>query len=59
MVHSGFLGAYDSIKTKLFRIVDQVTASRSAEDPWVVFVTGHSLGGALATLAAYDVSRRK
>lgn len=59
MVHSGFLGAYDSVKNKVFRIVDQVTASRSAEEPWVVFITGHSLGGALATLAAYDVSRRK
>lgn len=25
MVHSGFLGAYDSVKTKVFKIVDQVS----------------------------------
>jgi hypothetical protein len=59
MVHSGFLGAYDSVKNKVFRIMDQLTATRSAEDPWTVFVTGHSLGGALATLAAYDLAGRK
>jgi alpha-beta hydrolase superfamily lysophospholipase len=59
MVHSGFLGAYDSVKNKVFRIVEQLTATRSAEDPWTVFVTGHSLGGALATLAAYDLAGRK
>lgn len=58
-MHSGFLGAYDSVRTKVFRIVEQVTASRSAEEPWVVFMTGHSLGGALATLAAYDLAGRK
>jgi len=58
-VHSGFLSAYDSVRTKVFRIVEQVTASRSPEEPWVVFMTGHSLGGALATLAAYDLAGRK
>lgn len=59
MVHSGFLGAYDSVRNKVFRVVEQLTASRSAEEPWTVFVTGHSLGGALATLAAYDIAGRK
>lgn len=59
MVHSGFLGAYDSIRNKITRIVGQVTADRSADQPWQVFMTGHSLGGALATLAAYEMAGRK
>lgn len=59
MVHSGFLGAYDSVKAKIFRIVDQVTANRSPAQTWTVFVTGHSLGGALATLASYELAGRK
>jgi nuclear pore complex protein Nup85 len=59
MVHSGFLAAYDSVKAKVFRIVDQATAGCSAEQPWNVFITGHSLGGALATLAAYDMAGRR
>lgn len=59
MVHSGFLAAYDSVKAKIFRIVDQATSGRSAKQPWDVFITGHSLGGALATLAAYDMAGRR
>jgi alpha-beta hydrolase superfamily lysophospholipase len=59
MVHSGFLTAYDSVKAKLRRIVDQLTADRSPEAPWTVFLTGHSLGGALATLAAFEQAGRK
>ena len=30
----------------------------SNEEPWTVLFTGHSLGGALATLAAFDLSHR-
>jgi alpha-beta hydrolase superfamily lysophospholipase len=50
---------YDSIKAKLRRIVDLLTRDRSAEQPWTVFLTGHSLGGALATLAAYEQAGRR
>eukprot|EP00879_Flechtneria_rotunda_P023208 GHRR01024539.1.p1 GENE.GHRR01024539.1~~GHRR01024539.1.p1 ORF type:complete len:572 (+),score=242.27 GHRR01024539.1:796-2511(+) len=59
MVHSGFLKAYDTVKTKVLKIVDQLTADASAAMPWTIFVTGHSLGGALATLAAYDLAGRR
>lgn len=58
-MHSGFLAAYDSVRSKVSRVVAQVTASRSADNPWQVFITGHSLGGALATLAAYEMAGRK
>lgn len=59
MVHSGFLTAYDSVKVKVLRLVDQLTADASAQQPWDVFITGHSLGGALATLCAYDLAGRR
>lgn len=58
MVHSGFLNAYDSVKVKVLTLVDQLTAGASPERPWRVFVTGHSLGGALATLCAYELTGR-
>jgi len=59
MVHSGFLSAYDSIKVKVLNLVDTLTADASEEHPWQIFVTGHSLGGALATLCAYDLAGRR
>lgn len=58
MVHSGFLSAYDSVKVKVFSLVDALTADASPARPWRVFVTGHSLGGALATLCSYELATR-
>ncbi|KIY92224.1 Lipase [Monoraphidium neglectum] len=58
MVHSGFLNAYDSVKVKVFTLVDQITESATPSKPWRVRITGHSLGGAIATLCAYDLSAR-
>jgi putative lipase involved disintegration of autophagic bodies len=52
-------GAYNSVKVKVLRLVDQLTADASKEKPWDVFVTGHSLGVALATLCAYDLAGRR
>jgi nuclear pore complex protein Nup85 len=43
----------------VLRLVDQLTADASYEKPWDVAVTGHSLGGALATLCAYDLAGRR
>eukprot|EP00775_Hariotina_reticulata_P003437 gene3437-3709_t len=59
MVHSGFLSAYDSIKPKVLKLVDTLTSDATKERPWQIFVTGHSLGGALATLCAYDLAGRR
>ncbi|KAG2322871.1 hypothetical protein Bca4012_058343 [Brassica carinata] len=59
-VHSGFLSAYDSVRIRIISLlkmaigyIDDVAES---EDKWHVYVTGHSLGGALATLLAIELA---
>jgi hypothetical protein len=51
--HRGFLEALEMIWKPLFAAVDQ--ASKTKERP--LWVTGHSLGGALALLAAWRLQR--
>jgi hypothetical protein len=55
-VHSGFAKAYASVRADVQQLID-TAVGRDAE-PWTVYVTGHSLGGALSTLCAYDVAGR-
>ncbi|EFJ49023.1 hypothetical protein VOLCADRAFT_90225 [Volvox carteri f. nagariensis] len=66
LVHTGFLRAYMSIRATIMSILDLLIFDQQypagtdgrASSTTVVF-TGHSLGGALATLATYDLSARK
>ncbi|KAL6971175.1 hypothetical protein U1Q18_030855, partial [Sarracenia purpurea var. burkii] len=59
-VHSGFLGAYDSVRTRILSLIKLAVAyTDDGAEPlhkWHVNVTGHSLGGALATLLALELS---
>lgn len=47
-VHAGFKGAYKTMR-------DDIRSLVRAKDPEFVWITGHSLGGALATVCAYDL----
>eukprot|EP00257_Ricinus_communis_P016048 XP_015574093.1 uncharacterized protein LOC8265687 isoform X2 [Ricinus communis] len=59
-VHSGFLSAYDSVRIRIISTIKLAIGytDDGAEPPvkWHVYVTGHSLGGALATLLALELS---
>ncbi|KMJ57705.1 hypothetical protein AB685_12670 [Bacillus sp. LL01] len=48
LVHGGFLSVYESMRDELLNSMNKLDPSKT------LFVTGHSLGGALATLFSLD-----
>eukprot|EP00210_Caulerpa_lentillifera_P002840 g2714.t1 len=54
-VHMGFRDSYVSVRESILEAIYSVT--RWSHD-WLVVLTGHSLGGALATIAAFEVANR-
>jgi triacylglycerol lipase len=47
-IHAGFYNAYQSMKPQIIKVLGQ-------RNPKRLWITGHSLGGALAVVAAYDL----
>lgn len=72
-VHAGFLAAYRSVRTEILQLLDIMMREQQGmggngdangddhtnhHEGWTVYLTGHSLGGALSTLCAYDLASR-
>eukprot|EP00210_Caulerpa_lentillifera_P002839 g2713.t1 len=55
-VHHGFLTAYASVHENLLETIYSIT---DWSEDWLVVITGHSLGAALASLCAFEVSNRQ
>ena len=63
MVHQGFAKSWtaDSLNTRMLDKLQELLDSPEAvgrSQPVQVLVTGHSLGGAVATLCAFDIATR-
>ena len=54
-VHEGFLRAYNSVADQ---VIDALKAYLAEHPTATIAVTGHSLGAAMATLAALDIKER-
>lgn len=56
-IHEGILAAYDSVREVMMKIAKALLANDTSYNK--IMVTGHSLGGGLATLGAYEIARAK
>eukprot|EP00884_Botryococcus_braunii_P017013 jgi/Botrbrau1/3996/Bobra.0016s0008.1 len=54
-VHKGFLEAYSAVQARIVSMAREIMKDDGSEQPWKLYVTGHSLGGALAILCAYEL----
>lgn len=54
-IHMGFRDAYASVRHTVLEALYSITGWNSE---WLIVFTGHSLGGALATVAAFETANR-
>jgi len=65
--HSGFTGGYRAVRGAAYRVLAEAMRAADAQaggagggggggKPWTLYFCGHSLGGALATLGAYEAA---
>ena len=45
--------SYLAVQKPLMRLLNEIMDDK---EPWHIYCTGHSMGGALATLAAYELA---
>lgn len=51
-IHPGFKAAYDNVKCQILKLLEEV-------EGLPLYITGHSLGGALAICATYDLPKKR
>ena len=64
LIHKGFLTAFKSVRNGLLQLLraalvphTTAEAASTCKEKWEIYITGHSLGGALATLLSFELSR--
>jgi len=53
--HTGFFHQYESVHVKIGELVKEFISTHAKDNAWDLLVTGHSMGGALARLCAFDL----
>lgn len=61
LIHTGFLQAFRSVQAALLQLLHAILTAPPVEgetdEPWRIHITGHSLGGALASLMSFELAR--
>lgn len=64
LVHKGFLSAFRSVEPAVLQLLTMILIPQAGDsdegdddEPWTIHITGHSLGGALASLMTFDLAR--
>merc|ERR1711871_1909389 len=61
LIHTGFLQAFQSVRAALIQLIHAILTAPPVEgevdEPWRIHITGHSLGGALASLMSFELAR--
>lgn len=56
-IHAGFKKAYVEVRKRLLEELAKEIIKNEVTEEWRVLVCGHSLGGAIATIAALDIAQ--
>ena len=57
LCHTGFLTAFRSVRPSLLQVLYAIFLKDLDERPWGIHITGHSLGGALASMMNFELAR--
>ena len=50
--------AYFALRAPLMRLLEEIMEMKGPDEHWHIYATGHSMGGSLATLLAYELAVR-